>query len=864
MEELGLYGLVATPVGGGEGGIVDPNSHLHMNKSVIDGITQEMVAKWNKALPFEDRYVDDCNAWLTSGYIKTDTSTSNLPSLCTGDSVWGVLFYISENEANGTGTQMYFPIDGPYKGRIFTRNMFNRNGGQWNLVSTFDGDYNSLINKPDIQERVYDKYVVVAIAGQSNAVGYDESPVDTKFIYKNRDTSRIKQLGFYGNDNLQIIDLDYCAQSMQDMRAHNRAGTATAGTKGIHLPLANLMLDYIPDDYGVLLLPISFGGTGFTSGNVGTYSDILKKPTDAGAGNGTTAQKWGVDTPYYKTLRDRIIHVLNLNEQNLFAGIVWCQGENDKTNASGHYSGFTAMTDALFTALNNAGLGPRTPKGTFDKDIWYNLETVSYWYSQNQCQQIWDNYKTWNEKTYVEIPRDTESNQVNGTGQTTSNYPSHYGNNAYQKVIAPRVLQKMIDMNTFSKKVNVVNVATVEEEIRDDFYPVDLEAPRIVHQADITVKGNTTFTVNADNTCSASQDLQGKFVIGSNEICVDFGNIAEMEWTVSRWMYWMIIEGDINGNYLLLGIGGSNTGQLAKIENGALSILENANQHTKWYYYFKAGDRVRVYRNFDGSLTLYRTNGANGVFQKWFEYENKNIYEQKTLGFACGISAVEFNSPFNTEKRIIFSDMKIKEVLSLIDYKTYELAMESLGVKDVIFDVTIQPDGDSWELKEKGTSYTSIKKVLDAGGTVYLRDTNTNNVIPLSSMSNSSLKFTMETTTHQFDINYSTSTYGDSTMLGIAEKSVVDSYTVNVTGTIASTECAVLAYAANKNDFLVFHNGKLIDSAKFLYLKRSSVKWYKANSAWSETATDDLPDKCLCLHDGTNGVEPGTYSYIII
>ena len=45
---------------------------------------------------------------------------------------------------------MYFPIDGTYAGRIFTRKIMNRSAGDWNLVSTFDGDYDSLNNKPTI------------------------------------------------------------------------------------------------------------------------------------------------------------------------------------------------------------------------------------------------------------------------------------------------------------------------------------------------------------------------------------------------------------------------------------------------------------------------------------------------------------------------------------------------------------------------------------------------------------------------------------------------------------------------------------------------------------------------------------------
>ena len=37
---------------------------------------------------------------------------------------------------------------------------------------------------------------------------------------------------FFGNDNLEIIYLGYCAQAMQDMRVHNRPNTTTCGTAG--------------------------------------------------------------------------------------------------------------------------------------------------------------------------------------------------------------------------------------------------------------------------------------------------------------------------------------------------------------------------------------------------------------------------------------------------------------------------------------------------------------------------------------------------------------------------------------------------------------------------------------------------------
>ena len=89
--------------------------------------------------------VSNCNTWLTSGYAKTNIETTNLPSECTGNDRWGILFFIAENAENGTGTQMYFPIDGTYKGRVFVRsltNMTHEDGtsvGEWTLLA-IDGE----------------------------------------------------------------------------------------------------------------------------------------------------------------------------------------------------------------------------------------------------------------------------------------------------------------------------------------------------------------------------------------------------------------------------------------------------------------------------------------------------------------------------------------------------------------------------------------------------------------------------------------------------------------------------------------------------------------------------------------------------
>ena len=109
--------------------------HTHNNKSILDNISSTNITKWNKGIPFENSYVGNLDAWLTNGYIKTGSNSYGHPPECTGSSVWGVLFFISENETNGTGTQMYYPIDGEYKGRVFTRNILYTVAGEWSLLA---------------------------------------------------------------------------------------------------------------------------------------------------------------------------------------------------------------------------------------------------------------------------------------------------------------------------------------------------------------------------------------------------------------------------------------------------------------------------------------------------------------------------------------------------------------------------------------------------------------------------------------------------------------------------------------------------------------------------------------------------------
>ena len=219
------------------------------------------------------------------------------------------------------------------------------------------------------------------------------------------------------------------------MRPYGHPSNPGVGTKGIHLPLARLLLKEIPEDYGILVIPCAYGGTGFTVGEFGAYDEASMRPAPG-------AWRWGVQSNYYRCMRDRIAYALDLNPENRFLGVVWCQGEHDSGDPAGHWRGFEAMTEDFFRFFGANYLG-RVYRGGWNRSVWYNVETVAYWYELEGCRTIWANYRRWSPETYVEIPRDTDSNEVNGTGITARVRAQHFGNDAFARVVAPRVAQTM-------------------------------------------------------------------------------------------------------------------------------------------------------------------------------------------------------------------------------------------------------------------------------------------------------------------------------------------------------------------------------------------------------------------------------------
>lgn len=190
------------------------------------------------------------------------------------------------------------------------------------------------------------KYMILCVAGQSNAVGYDESVISQDYLEQFH-TERIRQLGLYGEDNLKLIPLGACAQSYQDLRPFSNPANSepNLGTKGIQLPLADLLLPYIPEDYDIVVLSCAYGGTGFTVGDPGVYNTGEKRPEPG-------ILSWGAESPYYYGMKDRIRYLLNLAEENQFLGVVWIQGEHDHADAKGQKAGFEKMTEDFFRTMH--------------------------------------------------------------------------------------------------------------------------------------------------------------------------------------------------------------------------------------------------------------------------------------------------------------------------------------------------------------------------------------------------------------------------------------------------------------------------------------------------------------------------------
>ncbi|EEY8518745.1 sialate O-acetylesterase [Escherichia coli] len=259
-------------------------------------------------------------------------------------------------------------------------------------------------------------YYVVVLAGQSNGMAYGEGlPLPETY---DRSEPRIMQLarrstvtpGGKACQYNDIILADHCLHDVQDMsgKNHPKADVAKGqyGTVGQGLHIAKKLLPFIPADAGILLVPCCRGGSAFTAGADGTYSDSTGASEDSA--------RWGVDKPLYKDLISRTKAALAKNPKNRLLAVVWMQGEFDiDAKPTEHSALFLAMVEKFRADL--AEQAEQCTGGSAAGVPWICGDTTYFWKQKNEpaYQAIYGGYKNKTDKNIHFVPLMTDENGVN-------------------------------------------------------------------------------------------------------------------------------------------------------------------------------------------------------------------------------------------------------------------------------------------------------------------------------------------------------------------------------------------------------------------------------------------------------------------
>ncbi|MBS8957804.1 9-O-acetyl-N-acetylneuraminic acid deacetylase, partial [Escherichia coli] len=207
-----------------------------------------------------------------------------------------------------------------------------------------------------------------------------------------------------------IIPADHCLHDVEDMTGlnHPKADSSKGqyGCVGQGLHIAKKLLPFIPANAGILLVPCCRGGSAFTTGADGTYSDTT------GASESST--RWGVDKPLYKDLIGRTKAALAKNPKNVLLAVVWMQGEFDFSGTpANHTAQFGALVDKYRADL--ADMVGQCVGGSADGVPWICGDTTYFWKQKNETayQTVYGSYKNKTEKNIHFVPFMTDENGVN-------------------------------------------------------------------------------------------------------------------------------------------------------------------------------------------------------------------------------------------------------------------------------------------------------------------------------------------------------------------------------------------------------------------------------------------------------------------
>ncbi|WP_139123403.1 SASA family carbohydrate esterase, partial [Escherichia coli] len=259
-----------------------------------------------------------------------------------------------------------------------------------------------------------DWYYVIVLAGQSNAMAYGEGlPLPDSY---DAPDPRIKQLarrstvtpGGAACRYNDIIPADHCLHDVQDMSTlnHPKADLSKGqyGCVGQGLHIAKKLLPYIPNNAGILLVPCCRGGSAFTQGAEGIFSESTGASQDSA--------RWGVGKPLYQDLIARTKAALQKNPKNVLLAVCWMQGEFDMSAAT------HAQQPALFTAMltqfraDLSVFNAQCHGGSAADVPWICGDTTYYWKNTyaTQYDTVYGGYKNRESEGVYFVPFMTDGN----------------------------------------------------------------------------------------------------------------------------------------------------------------------------------------------------------------------------------------------------------------------------------------------------------------------------------------------------------------------------------------------------------------------------------------------------------------------
>lgn len=519
------------------------------------------------------------------------------------------------------------------------------------------GEGNITITGSSVEIR---KWVVVAVYGQSNAVGYDESELTAFDIPL--DSARIKQYSYRTNS---IKDLDYCADNLQDMKAAVPVGmvkngiTRTfAGTKGIHLPLANLIAKDLPSDWGVIIVPAAYGGQQISAFKQGSN--------------------------YFTQLINGMRAALAYGDKAVIGGMIWCQGEfNAGSTAKDTYK---SDLNGIITAVNSSLSSYKTGRNVAPSiNDWFFYEWPEF-YKRQDSTGILGGIKELLGDRYVSIPNETPANTTNFTSTTA---PAHFGQNSFRTVIAPRVYNTMQASGAFmcnsfdaGTKTASVDTSAIEAEL------AEVKAKNTSLSSKVTellTKVNGLLTKAGEEIVEAVEEVAK--VVAKKLVLEDLVKIRKSDKDNA-------LSVDENGTLTVRSTGGIGG---AIFPEGTTKVSFDSVSNKFYIWLFKDGDnyaglfvdsimkRIWLTNNtttagFDGTIVLDNYNQTTATQQNKVVIERSNTHVKLTIN-----NEVKWDFDLASSK---FSDKNITEnAKAVIGLGTYWSAQNTIYT-NVTFEAT--------------------------------------------------------------------------------------------------------------------------------------------------------------------------------